>query len=259
MWGIDVKNVTKKAKTSDGKSELIFENFNLQVKESEVVGIFGPNGCGKTTLLNMIAGIVKPDSGEILIFGEKPGRKSIAYIFQDYQNSLFPWLTVKDNIIFPLSLKKMKRKDINEKLDCLTDTINVPFDLDKYPYQLSGGQQQYISILRGLISDPMAMLIDEPFSALDYSNGLWLMEKMTEILEDIKIPAIIVAHDLDHLMFTAERICFLSEKPTTVMLEKIIELDNSKRKCKFDNSVFREVKQELIKLYSRKGLAYGWN
>ncbi|MDR3602308.1 MAG: ATP-binding cassette domain-containing protein [Desulfosporosinus sp.] len=258
MWGIDVKNVTKKVKTSDGKSELIFENFNLQVKESEVVGIFGPNGCGKTTLLNMIAGIVKPDLGEILIFGEKPGRKSIAYIFQDYRNSLFPWLTVKDNILFPLSLKKMKRKAIQEKLDCMLDTSNIPFDLDKYPYQLSGGQQQYISILRGLISDPIAMLIDEPFSALDYSNSLWLMEKMAEILKSMSIPAIIVAHDLDHLMCTAERICFLSEKPTSVVLEKLIDSDNPKRQCRLDNSLFKEAKQELTNLYSRKGLAYGW-
>lgn len=259
MWGIDVKNVTKKVKASDGKSELIFENFNLQVKESEVVGISGPNGCGKTTLLNMIAGIEKPDSGEILIFAEKPGRKRIAYIFQDYQNSLFPWLTAKDNILFPLSLTKMKRQVITEKFDYLIDTIKVPFDLDKFPYQLSGGQQQYVSILRGLISDPMVMLIDEPFSALDYSNSLWLMEKMAEILKNMRIPVIIVAHDLDHLRCTVERICFLSEKPTRVVSETMIDVDNLKWNCKLDNSVFQEVKQELTKLYSRKVLAYGWN
>jgi ABC-type nitrate/sulfonate/bicarbonate transport system, ATPase component len=117
----------------------------------------------------MISGISRPDAGEILIFGEKPEKKRIAYIFQDYRSSLFPWLTVRDNIVFPLSLGKMKKKDMHEKLYSLAESIKIPFDMDKYPFQLSGGQQQYVSIVRGLISDPVAMLIDEPF----FRIGLW--------------------------------------------------------------------------------------
>ncbi|GBF35172.1 ABC transporter ATP-binding protein [Desulfocucumis palustris] len=229
MWGIEVNNVTKKAILPDGTSDLLFENFNLRVKESEVVGIFGPNGCGKTTLLNMVSGISRPDSGEILIFGEKPGEKRIAYIFQDYRSSLFPWLTVRDNIVFPLSLRKMNKRDIDEKLNRMAENIKISFDMAKYPYQLSGGQQQYISILRGLISDPVAMLIDEPFSALDYSNSLWLMKKMSEIMDAVKIPAILVAHDINHLMRLSHRICFFSKKPTGIIKERHIKSDRAWR------------------------------
>jgi NitT/TauT family transport system ATP-binding protein len=259
MWGIDVQHVTKKINLPNGKCEVLFEDFSLQIKTSETVGIFGPNGCGKTTLLNMISGLAKPDSGEILLFGEKPCRQKIAYVFQDYQNSLFPWLTVKENILFPLSLRKTNKKVMNEKLEDLQEKIKIPFDIDKYPYQLSGGQQQYLSILRGLVSDPAVMLFDEPFSALDYGNSIWLMEKMAEIMDNIKIPSILVVHDIEHLMNIAERICFLSEKPTSVLLEKLIDPETQKRKCKLDPAMLREVKQGLFELYKRKDLSYGWN
>lgn len=236
MWGIHVHNITKKANPLNRKSELIFKNFNLTVRETETVGIFGPNGCGKTTLLNMISGITKPDSGEILIFGERPGKKHVGYIFQDFRQSLFPWLTVKDNIVFPLSLRKIKKKDIHEKLEHIKETVNIPVDLDKYPYQLSGGQQQYVSILRGLISNPDVMLFDEPFSALDYSNSLWLMEKILNILETIKIPTILVAHDINHLKYLTERIYFLSNKPTRIMMEKNMHLEEIRGKYILDDA-----------------------
>jgi len=240
MWGIDVNNISKTISLSDGKKEVVFENFSLKVGESEVLGVYGPNGCGKTTLLNMISGLVKPDSGEITVSPGKMGN-GIAYIFQDFRNSLFPWMTVKDNIVFPLSLRKIKKKDINDRLDMIISTIKIPFDLSKYPYQLSGGQQQYIAILRGLISEPGAMLIDEPFSALDHSNGMWLMEKIAKVLYDVKIPAVVVAHDIEHLMYIADRICFLSEKPTGIVMEKLINLDGLKGKSGLDKSAIGEL------------------
>ncbi len=226
--GIHINKICKKARISAGKEERIFEEFSLSVDYDEVVGIFGPNGCGKTTLLNMISGIIEPDSGHITIGRKKPGENSISYIFQDFRSSLFPWLSIRDNILFPLVLKKWNKSLIAEKLCWLTNLIRIPFSIDKYPYQLSGGQQQYAAIIRGLISDPDVMLMDEPFSALDCSNGEWLMDKLLEIREEIKIPTLIVAHDIEHLFYLSSRVIFLSDKPAKIILEKTNPAWNSR-------------------------------
>jgi len=253
MSGIDVRGVSRRVKLPDGRDEIIFEDFSLTVGDGEVVGIFGPNGCGKTTLLNIISGIVKPDSGEVSIFGRKPSDKTIAYIFQDYQSSLFPWLSVRDNILFPLSIKRVKKSEMEEKLRCLTDLIKMPFNLDKYPYQLCGGQQQYVSVMRGLISDPAIMLADEPFSGLDYTNSMWLMEKISGILRKIKIPTIIVAHDIEYLFYLAGRACFLAGKPAKIIREKHTNLDHSKEDS-LDYLGLKEAELELRKYYAEKGV-----
>ena len=220
MKAIHVRNVTKKMRSSNEGFETVFDGFSLAVGQGETLGIFGPNGCGKTTLFNMISGVVDPDSGWISINGKKPNERNIAYIFQDYRNSLFPWLTIRENIVFPLKIKGLKKTEIDNGFNNLLDITKITFDLSKYPYQLSGGQQQYVAIMRGLISNPDVMLADEPFSALDYSNTMWLMEKISEILGRVKIPLAIVAHDIEHLVYLADRIVFLSGKPARVLPRK---------------------------------------
>jgi len=248
MPGIEIRNLTKRSCSCNGSKETVFEDFNLKISSSETIGLFGPNGCGKTTLLNMVAGIIKPDSGDIIIRGGK--KSTVAYIFQDYRNSLFPWLTIRENIIFPLSIRGTRKKASDEKLERLRELVNIPFPLEKYPQQLSGGQQQYVAILRGLISDPAAMLIDEPFSALDYNNTMWLRDKMTEILETIKIPTMFVAHDLEHLVYSSDRICFLSNKPTRVVTEAPINFQRPRVGSMLNYYELQRIKGDLIDLFS---------
>jgi NitT/TauT family transport system ATP-binding protein len=220
---IEVNGIRKSIVSAKKTKELIFDNLSFQVRDSEVVGIYGPNGCGKTTLLNMIAGISKPDSGEIKVAGENPGVHTISYIFQEYKRSLYPWMTVRDNIAFPLIIMKLSKQEIAQRMEKIIDIVKLPFSLDKYPYELSGGQQQYVAILRGLISSPSAILMDEPFSAMDYSNTIWLAEKMNEIFQTIQIPVVMVAHNLDQLMMIAYRVWFMSEKPCTILEEKVLK------------------------------------
>lgn len=258
MFGIEIKNITKNY-FSNGKTERILEDLTLKVRSSEIIGLWGPNGCGKTTLFNMIAGITKPDSGEIIIHGKDLNKKSIVYIFQDYRNSLFPWMSNKDNIIFPMTIKGFKKKEIDEKLDYIRALVNIPFDLDKYPYQLSGGQQQYVSILRGLILDPTIMLVDEPFSALDYNNTLWLRDKMLQVLETIKIPTIFVAHDINHLIYISDRICLLSNKPTRVVKETEVKFKRPRKERELDRYEFSKIKREIMSGFFCEEFSYGWS
>jgi NitT/TauT family transport system ATP-binding protein len=258
MNGIHVDSICKKIRIPDGKVEPLFEKFSLTVDDGEVVGIFGPNGCGKTTLLNMISGIVEPDSGHITIKEKKPKKKNISYIFQDYRSSLFPWLSIRDNILFPLVIRKRDKASMTGKLSWLLDLVKIPFSLERYPYQLSGGQQQYAAIMRGLISDPDVMLMDEPFSALDYSNGMWLMEKMAGIQDKIMIPTLIVAHDLDHLMYLTKRIVFLSEKPARILQEKTVHHDHTVNKSAINCDYADKVKNELESFHSGKKFDSMW-
>ena len=249
MTGIHVGHVTKKMRLPNQRFETVFDDFSLAVDNGETLGIFGPNGCGKTTLLNMISGIISPDAGKICINGKERNGENIAYIFQDYRNSLFPWLTIRENIIFPLKLKRLRKAEINKKLDSLLDLAVLSFDLSMYAYQLSGGQQQYVAILRGLISNPAVMLVDEPFSALDYSNSMWLMEMISMIQEKIKISSMLVAHDIEHLAHLADRIVFLSEKPAMVLLEKTIKKDSNRSRLKFDSDLLDEIRIEIKGIY----------
>lgn len=160
---VSLTKVSKSYVNKDG-SMALFSNLSFSIKRSEFVAIFGPNGCGKTTLLNMISGIDKEFTGTC----ERSPHLKVSFVFQNYRESLFPWLTVKENIAFPLSLKGVSLLNREKAVRDLCNRLSVSMNLEAYPYTLSGGQQQMVSILRALITKPDLLLMDEPFSALDY-------------------------------------------------------------------------------------------
>jgi NitT/TauT family transport system ATP-binding protein len=241
MSTIHIQNVTKRLKVSRKVCETVFDDFSLSVTAGETLGIFGPNGCGKTTLFNMISGIMAPDCGRICIHGNAPHKARIAYIFQDYRNSLFPWLTIRENIIFPLRIRNVGKREIDDKLGKLLAVAKIRFDIAKYPYQLSGGQQQYVAIMRGLISEPDVMLVDEPFSSLDYSSTMWLIEKIADILGRTTLSSMIVAHDIEHLVYLADRIVFLSPKPAKVLRETTVKDTSVKARLRSNRVLLDEI------------------
>lgn len=243
MNGIQVMDITRRVSGPSQADLTVFEHFSLELFP-EITGILGPNGCGKTTLLNMIAGITRPDSGQIVIGS---GKRNIGYVFQDYRNSLFPWLSIRDNILFPLKIQGCKKAEELERLASLRRiTGELPFDLDRYPYQLSGGQQQYVAILRSLIADPAVLLLDEPFSALDYQNAVWLKTRVAGILNAINIPVVLIVHDIDHLISLADRILVLSQKPTHILKEFTVKASRPRDKMPDDGQCLRNELFQLI-------------
>jgi NitT/TauT family transport system ATP-binding protein len=147
-------HVTVRGLTKQFGAHYVYDGFDLDIPRGELVSIFGPNGCGKSTLINMIAGLVPTDAGKVL-FDDKPIREiSFGYVFQNYREALFPWLSAFDNIAYPLRFKNIAPRERHNRVERLIAHLGVTLDFNRYPYELSGGQQQLVSIMRALVVEP---------------------------------------------------------------------------------------------------------
>jgi NitT/TauT family transport system ATP-binding protein len=197
--------------------QVLYENFNLDLPKGYFISIFGPNGCGKSTLINLMSGLVPFDKGQILI-NDKPIRRSrIGYVFQNYRDSLFPWLSALDNIAYPLKVKGISERESKQRVEKLISSFNIKLDLKRYPYNFSGGQQQLISILRALVAEPEVLFLDEPFSALDFETTLYVREKLQEIFMESSLTMVMVVHNLEEAVYLADTILLLSKRPTSLV------------------------------------------
>ena len=163
----------------------LYENFNLDIPKNQIVSVFGPNGCGKSTLINMIAGLIPVDSGEILFDGKSLKDTTIGYVFQNYREAMFPWMRTIDNIAYPLKLAGKSKGDVDQRVEELVASFDVKFDLNRYPYELSGGQQQTASIMRALAPNPEVLFLDEPSNDLDVETLRSLEDALLEFAGSI--------------------------------------------------------------------------
>ena len=194
----------------------LYEDFDLDIPKGKIVSVFGPNGCGKSTLINMIAGLVPIDSGDILFDGKSLKDTKIGYVFQNYREALFPWMRTIDNIAYPLKLEGRSKAQVDRRLEELVSYFDVKFDLKRYPYELSGGQQQTASIMRALAPNPEVLFLDEPFSALDYEMTLFIREKLQEVFMQTGTTMMLVSHDLEEAVYLADQILLLTRRPTRI-------------------------------------------
>lgn len=199
--------VTKKAKKVYGSkvnSYTALNGIDLKVNEGEFVGIMGPSGAGKSTLLNIISTIDKPSSGEVTIDGQDITslneddlcdfrRNKLGFIFQDF--NLLDTLTVKENIVLPLALSNTNQREINNRLDDIAKKLGIDAILNKYPYEISGGQKQRTAAARAIITNPKLILADEPTGALDSKSSTELLECMTDLNENSNATILMVTHD----------------------------------------------------------------
>ena len=194
----------------------VLENISFDVKDNEFITILGPNGCGKTTLLKAISGIINY-KGDVLINNKPPKDSKIGFVFQSYSDSLLPWRTVIDNISFPLELKNIsKEKRYNIVKSFLKNTILEKF-IDYYPYQISGGMQQLTNIARALIFDPEVLLLDEPFSSLDEDVKKQAYTGLLKFLQHKKVTTILVTHNYEEAKILSKKIIKLSNRPAKIM------------------------------------------
>jgi len=209
-------HVTIRGLTKRFTDAVVYDRFDLDIPRGKLVSVFGPNGCGKSTLINMIAGLIPTDAGEILFDGKPLRDIKFGYVFQNYREALFPWLRAIDNIQYPLKLMKLRKVERRARTERMVASLGVKIDLNRYPYELSGGQQQLVSIMRALVVEPQILFLDEPFSALDYEMTLFMRDQLQRIFVETGTTTVLVSHDLEEAVYLADRILLLSRRPACI-------------------------------------------
>ena len=204
---ISLKNFSK----SFGKKQVI-DNINLDVYENEFLTLLGSSGCGKTTILRSISGLDRPTSGQVFIDGEDvtlvdPINRHVNTIFQNY--ALFPLMTVYDNIAFGLRMKRVPKEEINVRVNEMLELVHLVGYENRFPKELSGGEQQRVSLARGLINKPKVLLLDEPISALDLKLRKEMQIELHQLQRKLKITFIYVTHDQDEALSMSDRIAII--------------------------------------------------
>lgn len=209
---VELKGVTH-AYLGEREASLAIEDFSLGVEKGEFVSLVGPSGCGKTTILSVIAGLLRPSRGEALVNGHsiKGPSPEVGYMLQ--QDYLFPWRTILDNAVLGLELTgRLDEASRSKTLELLAD-MGLAGKETAYPAQLSGGMRQRVALVRTLATDPGLLLLDEPFSALDYQIKLQLEDLVSETLRRRGTTAILVTHDLSEAIAVSSRVILLQRNP----------------------------------------------
>lgn len=218
---LDISHITKTYITDLGSIEAI-KDITLTINEGEIVTLVGTSGCGKSSLLSILSNIDRETSGFVSFQKENP---IIGYMLQN--DCLFPWLTIYENAILGLKIQKKNTKENREYVDRLLKTYNLDEFKNKYPHELSGGMKQRVALIRTLAIKPDILLLDEPFSALDYQSRLAVSDDVYKIIKQENIAAIMVSHDIAEAISMSDRVVVLSKRPCSVKKIYPIHLTNS--------------------------------
>ena len=217
---LTIKKLSKIYHTN--KSEIpAIKDLNLNIKEGEFVAIVGPSGCGKTTLLSILCSLEEKSQGEIIY---TQGKQKMGYMLQN--DTLFPWLNILDNTLLGLKIEKNITKENIQKVTKLLETYGLKDFIKKYPNNLSGGMRQRVALIRTLATNPDILLLDEPFSALDYQTRLAVSDDVWTIIKKEKKTTIMITHDIAEAISMADRIIVLTNRPAKVKSIYTIEMKN---------------------------------
>jgi len=218
-------------------------DVSLEVAEKEFACIVGPSGCGKTTLLKCMSGLLAPTAGEVRLRDQRvdgpPER--MALVFQEYSRSLFPWLSVRQNVAFPLRRKKLGKAKATQLVEDAVKSVDLTRFLDRYPWELSGGMQQRVAIARALAYQPEIMLMDEPFASVDAQTRADLEDLVLQIRAEYGVTVVFVTHDIDESVYLSDRIFVLTPSPTAV--QEVLEVDLPQPRDQVDTKELPEFAQ----------------
>ncbi len=224
------ENISMHYHTKQGET-VALQDVNFSVSEGEFVAIIGPSGCGKTTLLSLAAGLLTPTHGKVITDGG-----TLGYMLQ--KDELFPWRTIEKNIFLPLEIKRSNTPENRARALGLAEKYGLKQFLKSYPSALSGGMRQRAALIRTLAVDPDILLLDEPFSALDYQTRLAVCDDVYKIIRGEKKTALLITHDISEAISVADKIFVLSKRPAHVVAQHLIQFPETEPLKRRENKDF---------------------
>lgn len=240
----------KKEFTTNSVVTKVLDGIDVEIQKGEFVTVFGPNGSGKTTMLNVVAGLEVPEFGEVIVGGKSAHDAKAGFVFQNYNESLFPWRTVLENVTFPLEIANADKAERQKIAEHLLDTVGLRELKDSFVYELSGGQRQLVSICRAIAYDPDILLMDEPFSALDYSTTRRMELELLDIWQEKKITTLFVSHDIDEAIFLADRVIVFSPRPAVIKQIFDVKLPRPRTLDMLSSPAFIELRTAILETFT---------
>lgn len=240
---------------NEGTPKTVLKDVSFSVKEGQFVTLLGPSGCGKTTLLTIIAGFQKASSGEVKLDGflvNKPGPDR-GFVFQDF--ALFPWMTVKENILFPMKQQKMHREDQKRRLETLLALAQLEGCENLFPSQLSGGMKQRTAFMRALASDPKVLLMDEPLGAVDNQMRQSLQEELEVLWLKDRKTVLMVTHDFEEAIYLSDRVLVMSAQEGKILGDVRIDLTRPRQRNDERYQLFKGKLTDMLKSTFKQALS----
>ena len=232
---------------SNGRSVEALCDVTFTLRDREFLGVIGPSGCGKTTLLRALAGLLKPQAGEIEHTRVPAARKTrTLLVFQE--DGLFPWMTVLENAAFGMEMQGIEKRERERRSQELLSRYGVGEREKAYPHQLSVGMKQRVAVIRSFLSEPDLLLMDEPFAALDAQTRLTLQQELLALWEQSHRSVIFVTHDVEEVLLLSDRILVLSRQPGTVVAEVTVPFDRPRTPATALTEEFLALKAQLVSL-----------
>lgn len=222
----------------------VVQQFDGDIASGELVALVGPSGCGKSTLLHMVAGLEKPSSGAVLADGKAINKPDPSRMLMFQENALYPWLTLAQNVAMALELQKVSKSQARTEAIRWLEKVKLKGFEDYYPHQVSGGMRQRCALARSFISHPEALLLDEPFGALDALTRMTLQDALRDLIRETKPTVLLVTHDVDEALFLADRIFVFSARPSYLLKE--FKLDSATKS--HDLADFADMRSEILSL-----------
>lgn len=251
MTIVDIKNIAKQYDDSAKSLEAI-KDISFSINKGEFVSIFGPNGSGKSTLFEILLGISKPNWGDVAI---TPGIKT-SFVFQNYRDTLMPWASVLENVLLALESSQMPESLKLRKAKKVLSEIGLQRFQDAHIYDLSGGMVQLVALARAIVTDPDLLLIDEPFSALDYQRSIEMQKLLSKLCKRRSLATLMISHDIDEAIYLSDKIIVLSSRPSTVKEILSISFTGQKEERSRTGSRFTHYRKKLLRIIESNEISF---